>query len=391
MGRFVRGMLLGLLMVFAAGVWPAAAQVDSANTKVTAPAAGAALKGFYDSDGTPKAFSYTLSGKAASNCSNGFKEIKFSVTNAQGYSKTFTPISTSNGSSWAGNAPAVWNTQDLNNGVYSVRLTVTDNSCLLHGSSTYPTKNDVKLANAPVAPEWSGAPAAAGDGSAVVSLTWKKNPEADVINYQITRNGPDGSVTAIAPASVCGTSTCQAQDRSFPGDYSGTYAYQIVTYRSAPAGTGEACSPGSSADCVKSNGSDIKSVTLTKPTPSPSPTDSPTGGSPTPKPGGGSGSGSGGGSSSSSNTSRPTRVLSFGGGGSSYNDFYTGTYNEQLPYAPKTLVIGNGKTTTPSDSRNEAAALSEDPPNYRTIMLPVAGGLLAFLSAAHVRRLLIHF
>jgi hypothetical protein len=35
--------------------------------------------------------------------------------------------------------------------------------------------------------------------------------------------------------------------------------------------------------------------------------------------------------------------------------------------------------------------VSESPPHYRTVMLPVAGGLLGLISAAHVRRLLVRF
>ncbi|MFY9586201.1 MAG: hypothetical protein WAT66_01960 [Actinomycetota bacterium] len=391
MGRFVRGMLLGLLMVFAAGVWPAAAQVTTSSTYVTAPSNGSVLAGHYDSDGKAIAFEHTIRGQANSNCSNGFSDIKFSITGPGGYSKSYSSISTSNGNSWSGGPSTPWDTEPLAlNGVYSVRMTVTDNSCLLHGSSQYPTKADVKVANQPVKPDWSAAPAAASDGSAVVTLKWKTNPEEDIISYEVTRTGSDGTVTALVPPSACGETTCVAQDgpSSFPAEYSGSYSYKIVAVRSAPSGSGDACG---NARCVKSNSSDVQSVTLTKPTPTPTPTDSPTsGGSPTPKPGGG-GSSNTGGSTPSGGSRGNTRVLSFGGsGGSSYNDFYTGTYDENLPYAPKTLVIGGGKTSLPN-ARSEAAAFSEEPPNYRTIMLPVAGGLLAFLSAAHVRRLLIHF
>lgn len=394
MGRFVRGMLLGLLMVFAVGVWPAHARVDHAYTKVTTPGSGSVLRGFYESDGTPKAFKHTIRGQAKTDCPD-LSSIKFSVTGADGYSVTFPTIDPSPGSNsatWSGGPSDPWDTQDLKlNGVYSVRMTATDRDTLLcEGNESFPTKVDVKVANAPVAPEWSASPAAAADRSAAVSLTWKKNPEPDVVNYHITRTGPGGSVTAIAPASVCGASTCQAEDRSFPAEYSGTYSYQITTYRSAPAGTGDPCASGSSDECVKSNGSDIKPVTLTKPTPSPSPSSSPTK-SPSSFPSASSGGNNRGPGSTPTSSSRGgSSVLSFGSGSSS-NDFYSGTYDESLPYQPKSLVLGGGQTTPANGRDVEAAAFSEEPPNYRTIMLPVAGGLLAFLSAAHVRRLLIHF
>lgn len=72
------------------------------------------------------------------------------------------------------------------------------------------------------------------------------------------------------------------------------------------------------------------------------------------------------------------------------NNFYTGTYSSSLPYQPRTLITGGG--TSQSENNQEAAGevVSGSPPDYRTIMLPIAGGLLAFLSAAHVRRLLLH-
>jgi hypothetical protein len=139
----------------------------------------------------------------------------------------------------------------------------------------------------------------------------------------------------------------------------------------------------------------VKQVSLTDPTPTPTPTptDSPTPGG-TPTPGGrptigigtpGTGGGSGG-------SGRGSSVLSYGGSNPTFggsNPFYSGTYEQRLPYTPKSLIVGDG-TSTP-DGQVQAGSVSADAPNYRTIMLPVAGGLLAFLSAAHVRRLLLHF
>jgi hypothetical protein len=80
-------------------------------------------------------------------------------------------------------------------------------------------------------------------------------------------------------------------------------------------------------------------------------------------------------------------VLSFGGS----NEFYTGTYSETLPYTPRSFILGGANaTSSPQAEGYEGEVFSETAPDYRTIMLPVAGGLLAFLSAAHVRRLLLH-
>jgi hypothetical protein len=388
MGRFVRGVLLGLLMVVAVGVWPAAADVSSVS--VTSPST--TIKGYYDTDGTAKAFSDQLGGTASTGCKSGWASIYFIVTGPGSYNQKFSVSSPPQSSgTWNGHASSAWDTTGLLNGVYSVRLYATDkpHSSLFDGcdGATGSASRSVKVADAPSTPAWASDPTTGSGGQSPVSLSWKKNPESDVVNYHIVRTGPNGTTTAIAPPSVCGTTTCSATD-SFDGEYSGTYTYQIVAYRSAPSGTGEECAPGSTDQCVKSSGSDIKSVSLTKPTPSPTPSDSPTSGPPSSD----RGSGGSGGTGSHSKSKSNTRVLSFGGGGSSsYNDFYTGTYKENLPYQPKTFILGNGQTTAPSDRQIEAASVSDAAPNYRTIMLPVAGGLLAFLSAAHVRRLLIHF
>ncbi|MGH2727219.1 MAG: hypothetical protein ACRDKS_09630, partial [Actinomycetota bacterium] len=135
--------------------------------------------------------------------------------------------------------------------------------------------------------------------------------------------------------------------------------------------------------CVVSAGSAIQNVTLTEPDPSPTPgggggvssspppPKTPSSGS-KPKPGTGSGG---------------THVLSFGGS----SDFYTGTYSETLPYTPRSFILGGGSaTSSPKAQGYQGDVISETAPDYRTIVLPVAGGLLAFLSAAHVRRLLLH-
>jgi hypothetical protein len=191
--------------------------------------------------------------------------------------------------------------------------------------------------------------------------------------------------------------TCTDPASNFPASYNGEYSYAIKAWRSRPAYNSSEdpqieCST-KSEPCVGGAASDVRQVTLTAPTPTPtpSPSDSPTG---TPKPGTGPTVGIGTPNGRPGSSGGGTSVLSFGSGGggsggSGFNEFYSGTYSENLPYQPKTLIVGNG-TSTPK-GQIEAAAVSNEPPNYRTIMLPVAGGLLAFLSAAHVRRLLIHF
>jgi hypothetical protein len=397
MGRIIRGALVGFLFTLTVGVWPAGANVSGVSVTNPSPS-GEVMAGSYSADGTPSGFNVSIRGVATTDCSSGWASGSFTVTGPSGYSKVFTLNPASSSGTWS--PASTWATEDLKNGVYTVNFQVREVQKSLNlgncaGQSGQDDKT-AKLANPPKKPEWQGSPSAASDGSAHVTIQWKKNGEPDIVAYQIVRSGPDGTRTAVVAPDGCPLSsdvyTCE--DVQFSENYSGAYTYKILAQRYAPSGTGEECSPGSSDRCVTSAASETRSVTLTKPTPtpSPSPTDSPSGDPTTnPSPGGsptvgvrglpGTGKGGSG-----------TSVLSFGGssgGGSSFNDFYSGTYDKNLPYQPKTLIVGDG-TSTPG-SQVEAAAVSDLAPNYRTIMLPVAGGLLAFLSAAHVRRLLVHF
>ena len=416
-GRIAKGALLGVVFVLAAGVWPAAADLSS--VKVTNPTSGSVVAGSYSSSGTPSGFTVTIKGQATTSCRKGFSSVKFTVSGPSSYSKTFSPTRPTTNGTYT--FTAAWDTSSLKNGLYDVRLDVAEpgtsnlglDNCTQSSTSAH-LSSDAKLANPPVAPVWNGSPTAASDGSANVTLSWNQNPEPDVVEYAAFRQGPDGTkkigvVNASSPGSSgCslsgGSYTCVDPASDFPNPYDGTYSYVIVALRSRPSfNSGEDTkyceTPSSQTPCVASQSSDARQVTLTSPTPTPSPTDSPTpGGSPTPGPGGNGGGGgtttTTGGSSSSTGGKKPSSVLSFGSsrGPSQYNEFYTGTYSEQLPYSPKTFIVGGGgKKTVGAGQQVASGSLNPGPPNYRTIMLPVAGGLLAFLSAAHVRRLLIHF
>jgi hypothetical protein len=382
-------------------VWPA--QATPSNVKVTAPSQDQVIAGAYSNDGTATGFNVGLRGSATTNC-QGFSSISFKVTGPSSYSKAYSAGSYS-GRSYSGGPSTPWGTADLRNGLYTVRLDVTDTGgalCNTQSGSGYVT---AKLANPPIAPLWDGSPSAASNGSANVTFSWKKNTEPDIVEYAVFRQGPDGLKKAVVNAASPGSSGCSLSNGSytcvdpasnFPSSYDGNYSYAIVALRSRPDyNSGETvknCDT-NSKPCVASDSSDVRQVTLTAPTPTPSPTGSPSsGGSPSP---GGSGTPTSGGRGTpgSGSGKKGTSVLSFGAsrGGSSYNDFYSGTYSESLPYQPKTLIVGGGSTQSPSGQQVEAAAVNNTPPNYRTVMLPVAGGLLAFLSAAHVRRLLLHF
>jgi len=402
MRRIIRGALIGFLFTLTVGVWPAGANVSGVS--ITSPAQSQVLAGSYGSDGSPSGFVKQLSGRATTSCNSGFQSVTLKATGPSAYSKTFNVSPPSSNGTY--NFSANWDTSDLRNGVYTVRIDVAEGpdgvltSCGQSGSA-YVT---AKLANPPAAPAWNGSPTANPDGSANVTFSWKKNPELDVIEYHIIRGGADGTKVAIVSAANPGSSgctlssdtyTCTDPASNFPASYDGNYAYVIKALRTRPDyNTNEDPKPQcatNSDPCVVSASSDVRQVTLTAPTPTPTPTPtgSPTGGpTTTPSPGSSPTTGvhglpRGGGT---------TSVLSYGGtggGGATFNDFYSGTYDENLPYQPKTLIVGDG-TSTPG-SQVEAAAVSNPAPNFRTIMLPVAGGLLAFLSAAHVRRLLVHF
>ena len=408
-GRIAKSTLIASLFVLAAGVWPAGAHVS--NVKVTSPTQNQVLAGSYASDGTASGFKHSLRGSASSDCAS-FSSISFKVTGPNSYSKTISYGSYS-GKSFSGGPSTQWDTQALPNGVYTVSMYATDTGGVLCSSDTGSAYNTAKLANPPVAPVWNGSPTAASDGSANVTLSWNANPEPDIVEYGLFRQGPDGIKHSVVSASSPGSSgctlsggayTCVDPASDFPTPYDGTYSYVVVALRSRPSfNSGETvkdCDT-NNQPCVASDQNDARSVTLTSPTPTPSPTDSPspgggttgggtTGGGTT---GGGNTTTTTSGSGSSSGGKKPSSVLSFGTarGPSAYNEFYTGTYSEQLPYQPKTFIVGGGQKQTGGGQQVASGSIGGAAPNYRTIMLPVAGGLLAVLSAAHVRRLLLHF
>jgi len=396
MGRITRGALVGLLFALTAGIWPAYAAPS--NMKVTSPANNSVLAGSYAADGSTSGFQINLRGTASTPCSS-FSSITFKVTGPNGYSKSF-PYGSYSGKTFSGGPSTPWDTQDLPNGLYSVYIYATDTGTLCN-SQTGSAYASIKLANPPRAPVWNGSPTAASDGSANVTLSWNKNIEPDVVEYHILRTNPDQTTSkAVVPASGQGCSVSSGSitctDTSFGSSYTGTYTYAIAALRSRPAyNTGETVKNCDTTNnpCVASGLNDSRDVSLTAPTPTPSPTDSPSpGGSGSPTPGGSGSPTPGGTGAGKGSSSKGTSVLSFGTSrsSSSYNQFYTGTYSESLPYQPKTLIVGGG-TATPEGQQVEAGSVTNTPPNFRPIMLPVAGGLLAFLSAAHVRRLLIHF
>lgn len=396
-------VLFAAAVVVLGGGVPASADITTA-AKVTGPTQSQVISGSFDSDGTPKDFKVTLKGSGATNCQSGWQRIRFSVSGGPSDVAAFADLE-SGSPSWSGAHPKQWDTQSLENGVYTVRLDMTEKTTsglLDNCPSSSPGSTSgyvtVKVANPARAPVWASDPSPAANGTANVTLRWHKSDAVDAREYHIVRTGPDG--TKIAPVNAgspggqgcsvsSGVYTCQ--DKSFSSAYTGTYTYVLVTLRERPAYNSSEddkiqCAT-VSKPCVVSAGSPTRSVSLVAPTPTPTPTpsDEPStpgtpSGTPSSRPSSGSGTGSGSGRGG-------TRVLSFG----SSSDFYSGTYSETLPYSPKTLILGGGSaTSSPQAQGYQGDVVSETAPDYRTIMLPVAGGLLAFLSAAHVRRLMLH-
>jgi hypothetical protein len=398
--RTAAALFAAAAFVFA-GVLPATADVNTSSVKVTDPTSNEVIAGSYDSDGTAGGFKFTFKGQATTSCSTGWASIQFKVSGSSGtqYFNVSAPNAPPN---WVGSAPTSWDTQPLKNGTYTVLLTVVEEDTLSLACNGQTGTNSVqaKVANPAKAPEWSSAPSAASDGSASVMLRWKKNAEDDVLEYRIVRTGPDG--TKIAPVSAASPSGqgCSissnvyvCEDRAFSSNYAGSYSYGLVALRERPAYNSSEedkieCST-VSKPCVVSRGSDIQNVTLVAPSPDPTPSEEPLPPTNPPStspqsPGGGAGGGGG------NMGSGPPRVLSFGSGSGSSNGFFSGTYSESLPYQPRTMILGGGSATSSPQARGLDDVISETAPDFRTVMLPVAGGLLAFLSAAHVRRLLLH-
>ena len=401
--RTVAVLFAAAVAVFGAVV-PASADINTSSVKVTDPTQNEVIHGSFDNDGTPKGFKMTIKGQASTSCSAGFQTIKFTVSGPSG-NQVFNVSPPSSGT-WSGSAPSQWDTAPLKNGIYTVRLDVVEKNTLAlacngQAASHYVT---AKVANPARPPVWASDPAAAANGSANVTIRWHQSDAVDALEYHIVRTGPDGTkIAAVSDASPggqgcsvsSGVYTCQ--DKSFSSAYTGTYTYGIVTLRERPAYNSSEddkieCDT-VSKPCVVSAGSQTRSVSLVAPTPTPTPTDQPStpapgtpSSTPSSQPNGGTGGAAGTGGTGGTGRGG-TRVLSFGNS----SDFYSGTYSETLPYSPRTLILGGGSATSSPQAQDYVGdVVSETAPDYRTIMLPVAGGLLAFLSAAHVRRLMIH-
>jgi hypothetical protein len=266
--------------------------------------------------------------------------------------------------------------------------------------------------NVPSRPVWAAEPRDVGPiNKPAVELRWTGSPEPDVVQYDIVRTAPSGAqvtynVSAASPGGQgCSRSsnvyTCY--DTNFPSSgYGGTYSYRVTAFRSSPSSNVN-CTDGGA--CIASTASPPDSVSINEPSPSPSPS---TGGSPSTGP---SKSPTGGSSSPSSSPSTQNSPNNRGGssvlsGRTDPSEFFTGTYDEQLPYEQRggfgSLLPGDGTGDGSADSGGGFEGFEQDgedelasPGGFggdeellRQLLVSIAAGLLVLLIAGHLARLL---
>jgi hypothetical protein len=381
--QIIRGALVGLVFAAATGVLPAHATLN--NMKITHPTDGATVAGttlvdFEVTSDSGLSWARLAITGTASSPGQVFEETSAATGR---YGKSF---------SWVTTQLTPYNDE------YTVTFSARENV-------TGQEKSDsilVRVSNPPATPQWAASPRVTNGagGRKVVTLSWRANTEPDIREYRLTRVDPSGDEAVLGPVSAVhpdyqgcvkssGVITCQ-DTRFEQTGYGGTYSYRVQALRNSPV-PDEQCGldtdgnpTASGGSCVSSSPSSAKSATLVEPKPTP-----------TPKPAGTSGgSGTTPTTTVTSGPPAPAPVRTYAPG-EDPREFYTGTYSPQLPYQPKTLLespaAGGGGSSQQSETRVEATKqtrIVSEPLDARGKVLPVAGGLLAILAAAHVRRLL---
>ncbi|MBI4730284.1 MAG: hypothetical protein HY775_12440 [Acidobacteria bacterium] len=401
--RAVAGLLLAMLGAAVALPAGAAPRETSVDAVYQLPCRGSVC----DSDDSPVASDAVVSGsieiRVSSQSSIGLAEMRLDAQPASGSAVCLARWNAGNQTSftakvrwstgrWPGHpsgCPASDSYGNVTaNGSYTLRVTATESTTGNRQTATFP----VRLANAPAIPEWAGDPSVSGveDGAPVVTISWDRNPEPDVVEYRYTRTDPEGqpcergcefAVSADDPegqgCSVSGdVYTCQ-DDYFSEKDYSGEYSYSLVAYRSSP--NGSQCAVPSGASCVGSEPNEVRAATLEEPPPPPPPSSPSRKPSPAP--------------SHRTPTRKPTRVLGshfaggvYGRGGSS--TYLPGTYRSTLPY-DRPPRFEPSVTGDKGSGAQLAAADDGTPGDPRALILPVAAGMLLFLAAAHMARVLL--
>jgi hypothetical protein len=322
---------------------------------------------------------------------------------------------------WASNAPGdtygnSWTytpAQLRYNGTYTFTVEAYDSE--LSGASRS-TSITIKVNRAPSTPGWASGPSAGKDnGQPYVDLSWRyTGTEPDMREYWIERSGPDGTVIAAISAVDPGKQGCSASGtngnktfacRDTVFNASGSYSYKIWSLRKAGATTGVTCRLDASGTpfpqgttnptaCIRSaEATSVQGASVEMPPP--------------PSPDGSGGTGGGGGKKTGTSTSGgttgfrpppPGQHLIPGQASASpntdYRDFYTGEYSTHLPYQDRTLLLPGGKLQVGGnrETQTEEEVTSSTPLGVplkdRALLLPLAAGLLLFLGAAHVKRLL---
>lgn len=285
--------------------------------------------------------------------------------------------------------------QQASNGVYTFRLTATENTTGDRQPASFP----VKVVNSPAIPVWAQEPQASGEeeGRPVITFSWHRNPEPDVVEYRYFRSDPYGSACASECQFAVSADDPEGQgctlendvysctdDYFASDDYTGEYSYSLVALRSSPAGTRCALPPQST--CVASERSEVRAATLEEPPPPPppSPSTEPSASEPSPR-------------VEPTKTRRAEPPSHFAGGvyGRQNNSVYIpGTFETTLPYGRRPVLVPRllpGTPGRPGTPASELAAPEIDTPaaDPRQLIVPVAAGLLLFLAAAHMARVLL--
>lgn len=258
------------------------------------------------------------------------------------------------------------------NGSYSFRVVAAER---MTGDTQVSSARSLVVDNRPSTPKWKATPSVSGaeEYRPIVTLRWDPVSEPDVVEYHFVRLNPGGGEVELAvSAARPGGQGCEQDgatyvcyDDYFPQrGFGGNYSYTLIAYRSGAPSDGT-CTLPPQARCIQSLRSGVRSVKIVEPTPTPTAAAK----APTARP----------------SASKAARVLAERR--SNWRDFYTGTYQKNLPYSGRMVVVPTG---TP-DRRAVAAGApvagelaGSDPDSRRRMLLSVAAGLVMMLAAAHM-------
>lgn len=277
------------------------------------------------------------------------------------------------------------------NGTFRLRAVGGDSA----GDTTNSSSFAIALGNKPAPPEWVGIPQVYGNGTENprVRLQWYGQPDEDVAEYLVIREGPGGEtqfhVNAAKPGgqgcdgSAATTYTCI--DDAFPQDgYEGSYSYVVYAYRKTQATEGPAIYPCefSTGNCIESQGSGSDEVELRNP---PRPTPTPDEVTPTPTKTR---------RDRERDRDRGSNVMGSRTSGSNFC-FTCGTYEEVLPLQGRGLLpgglTGEGRYYGGTTTNGQPIARGYVPiPRSTKGFQALSGGMLMLLVAAHMARALRH-